>query len=250
VPNARDSDYTSGPRPLIPGGTQLVSKRPEMYLPGLWPAYYSKAEGCRIWDLDGRELINMSINGVGTCPLGYADPDVNAAVKNAVDRGSMTTLNCPEEVELAELLCELHPWAGMVRYARSGGEAMAMAIRIARAKTGKSKVAFCGYHGWSDWYLAANLTENDVLGQKNFLLPGLSPAGVPVGLKGTAHSFRHNRIEELHEIVRDHGGELAVIVVEPQRYERPTPEFLAGVRAAANETGAPFGFSIPVFALL
>src|SRR5262245_20161093 len=132
-------------RTIIPGGTQLLSKRPEMYLPEQWPSYYSKAQGAYIWDLDGRRYIDMSINGVGACPLGYADPDVNAAVKEAVDCGSMATLNAPDEVELAELLCELHPWAQMVRFARSGGESMTMAIRIARAKTGRSKVAFCGY---------------------------------------------------------------------------------------------------------
>src|SRR5688500_2619489 len=132
---------------LIPGGTQLLSKRPEMFLPDQWPAYYSRAKGCRVWDLDGRELIDTSIMGVGACLLGYADEDVNAAAKRAVDAGSLCTLNAPEEVELAELLCAIHPWAQMVRYARSGGEAMAIAARIARAYTGRPVVAICGYHG-------------------------------------------------------------------------------------------------------
>ncbi len=179
---------------LIPGGTQLFSKRPELFLPGHWPSYFSKAAGARVWDLDGNCYIDMSHNGVGSCPLGYADPDVNAAVKDAIDRGSMSTLNCPEEVELAEMLCELHPWADMARFARTGGEGMAIAVRLARARTGRSKVAFCGYHGWHDWYLAANLTEADSLGTRELLLPGLDPAGVPAELKGTAIAFRHNRI--------------------------------------------------------
>ena len=133
-------------RKLIPGGTQLLSKRPEMFLPEQWPSYYSRAQGAEVWDLDGRRYLDMSNNGVGSCPLGYADPDVNAAVKAAIDDGSMCTLNAPEEVELAELLCELHPWAAMVRYARTGGESMTIAVRIARAKTRRSRVAFCGYH--------------------------------------------------------------------------------------------------------
>ena len=134
-------------------------------------------------------------NGVGSCLLGYADPDVNAAVKAVIDTGSMATLNGPEEVELADLLCELHPWAEMVRYARTGGEAMAIAVRLARAATGRDKIAFCGYHGWSDWYLAANLAEGSAL--DGHLLPGLSPRGVPRGLQGTALPFRYNDLAGL-----------------------------------------------------
>ncbi|MBA7581775.1 Glutamate-1-semialdehyde 2,1-aminomutase [subsurface metagenome] len=158
---------------IIPGGTQLLSKRPEMFLPDLWPAYHDKAEGCKVWDLDGNEYIDMSYMGIGACILGYADEDINGAVKESIDKGNMSTLNCPEEVELAELLCGLHPWAGMVRYARTGGEAMSIAVRIARAKTGKDLVLFCGYHGWQDWYLSANLADDGAL--YGHLLPGLEP---------------------------------------------------------------------------
>ncbi len=158
-------------RTRIPGGTQLLSKRPEMFLPEQWPSYYSKARGAELWDLDGNRYIDMSHNAVGACILGYADPDVDAAVHAAIDCGSMATLNCPEEVDLADLLCELHPWAEQVRYARCGGEAMAVAVRIARARTGREKVAFCGYHGWHDWYLAANLGSRSAL--DGHLLPGL-----------------------------------------------------------------------------
>ncbi len=221
---------------LIPGGTQLLSKRPEMFLPDHWPAYYSRARGAEVWDLDGKRYLDMSFNGIGSCVLGAADPDVNAAVKAAIDAGSMSTLNAPEEVELAELLCELHPWAGMVRYARGGGEAMAVAVRIARAKTGRDRVALCGYHGWQDWYLAANLAEDHAL--DGHLLPGLAPAGVPRGLVGTALPFRYNRLDELKAIVAKHGKELAAIVMEPIRDHDPEPGFLEGVRQMAKETGA------------
>jgi len=148
---------------MIPGGSQLLSKRPEMFLPEQWPAYYSKAKGVETWGLDGKKYIDMSYCGLGACVLGFADPDVDAAARKAIESGSAATLNCPEEVELAELLCELHPWAEMVRYARSGGEAMAIAVRIARARTGRDRVAFCGYHGWHDWYLSANLAKEDAL---------------------------------------------------------------------------------------
>ncbi len=225
-------------RKLIPGGTQLLSKRPEMFLPEQWPSYYTRAQGAEVWDLDGHRYLDMSNNGVGSCPLGYADPDVNAAVKAAIDNGSMCTLNAPEEVELAELLCELHPWAQMVRYARTGGESMAIAVRIARAKTGRSRVAFCGYHGWSDWYLAANLSEADSLGTKNLLLPGLQPTGVPRELTGTAFGFRHNRIAELKELVTKHRGEFAAIICEVQRGDKPAPGFLQEVREIASHIGA------------
>ena len=137
---------------VIPGGNMLLSKRAEMFLPEQWPAYFSRAKGCNVWDLDGRKLIDMSIMGIGTNLLGYGHPEVDAAVAATVAAGNMSTLNCPEEVLLAERLVALHPWAEMARFARSGGEANAIAIRIARAATGRDTVAICGYHGWHDWY--------------------------------------------------------------------------------------------------
>ncbi|MEW5726364.1 MAG: aminotransferase class III-fold pyridoxal phosphate-dependent enzyme [Pseudomonadota bacterium] len=221
---------------LIPGGTQLLSKRPEMFLPDQWPAYYASAKGITVTDLDGVAYRDFSHCGVGTCPLGYADPDVNAAVVEAVSAGSMCTLNAPEEVALAELLIELHPWAEMARFGRSGGEMMSVAIRIARAATGRSRVAFCGYHGWHDWYIAANLATGDALG--THLIAGLQPDGVPVELKGTAHPFHYNTIEELEEIVGRHGGELAAIVLEPVRSQDPADDFLAKVKEVAAKCGA------------
>src|SRR3989338_2144900 len=200
---------------LIPGGTQLLSKRPEFLLPDQWPAYYSKVKGVEVWDLDGKKYIDMCQNGVGACVLGAGDPDVDTAVLQAVANGNLSTLNCPEEVELAELLVELHPWAQMVRYARCGGEAMAVAVRIARASAGRDKVAFFGFLGWDDLYLAANLTEDHAL--DGHLLAGLAPAGVPRGLTGTMLPFRYNQVDDLKAIVRDHGEELAAIVMEPTR---------------------------------
>ena len=223
-------------RRRIPGGTQLLTKRPEMNLPEQWPSYYTKAKGVETWGVDGQKYIDMSYCGIGACVLGFADPDVDNAVHAAIDSGSMATLNCPEEVELADLLCELHPWADMVRYARTGGEAMTIAVRIARARTKQDKVAFCGYHGWHDWYLAANLGEEDVL--DGHLLSGLEPAGVPRGLMGTALPFHYNRIGELKTIVSTHKNELAAIVVEPVRNYDPEPGFLEGVREIATKIGA------------
>lgn len=220
----------------IPGGTQLLSKRPEMFLPDRWPAYYASARGAEVTDLDGRTYLDFSIMAIGACILGYADPDVDAAVKRAVDAGSACTLNPPEEVELADLLCELHPWAEMVRFARSGGEAMSVAVRIARAHKRRGKVAFSGYHGWTDWYLAANLGESTAL--DGHLLPGLDPGGVPRELRGSALPFHYNRLDELKAIVDAERGELAAIVMEPRRDEPPAPGFLEAVRQIADDIGA------------
>lgn len=220
---------------LIPGGTQLLSKRPEMFLPDQWPAYYSRVKGDEVWDLDGKKYVDCSHFGVGACVLGFADADVEKAVIQAVREGTMSTFNCPEEVQLAELLVGLHPWAQMVRYARCGGEAMAMAVRIARAATSRDKIAFCGYHGWHDWYLAANLAEDHAL--DGHLLAGLAPAGTPRGLTGTMLPFRYNRIDDLKNIVRDHGKQLAAIVLEPTRSQGPSEGFHEEIRAVASKEG-------------
>jgi glutamate-1-semialdehyde aminotransferase len=220
---------------LIPGGSQLFSKRAELFLPGKWPSYYKKAKGVTIWDLDGNRFTDMSYMGIGACVLGYADPYVDRAVKEAVSSGSMSTLNCPEEIDLAELLLRLNSWAEMVRYARTGGEAMAIAVRIARAFTGKDGVAFCGYHGWCDWYLSANLASDRNL--DGHLLPGLQPKGVPRGLIGTAIPFHYNRIEELENIVANNKN-IGTIVMEPIRHEEPKDGFLEKVRKIADEIGA------------
>jgi glutamate-1-semialdehyde aminotransferase len=221
---------------IIPGGNQLLSKRSEQFLPDYWPAYYRKAKGTEVWDLDNNHYIDMSIMGIGACPLGYADPDVDAAVKNRIENGSMCTLNSPEEVELAEKLIHLHPWAEMVKYSRCGGEAMAIAVRIARAHTKRDAVAFCGYHGWHDWYLAANLADD--MNLDGHLLPGLAPAGVPRGLIGTALPFQYNDEEGLESIAEQCRGKLAAVVLEPIRDHEPEPGFLASVQKIAKENDA------------
>ena len=148
---------------LIAGGNMLFSKRPDAFLPNKWPSYFKKTKGCQIVGVDGKKYTDLSIMGIGTNLLGYSNNIVDKAVAKVINQGNMSTLNCTEEVDLAEKLIELHPWAGKVRFARSGGEANAISIRLARAYTGKSKVAFCGYHGWHDWYLAANLKDNNLV---------------------------------------------------------------------------------------
>lgn len=216
---------------LIPGGTMLLSKRPEMFLPDNWPSYFSKSKGNKVWDLDGNQFTDMSIMGIGTNTLGYGHDEVDAAVMKTVLNGNMSTLNCPEEVYLAEKLIEINPWADMVRFARSGGEANAIAIRIARAASCRDNVAICGYHGWHDWYLSTNHNSGD--GLSGHLLPGLEPAGVPKSLKDSVFPFHYNNFEELENIVKT--KDIGVIKMEVIRNFGPEDNFLQKVRDLATK---------------
>lgn len=222
---------------LIPGMTQLLSKRPDRYSRGVWPTYFKQAKGVEVVDLDDNRYLDFSMGGIGATVLGYADDEVNAAVMKVVAKGSATTLNPPEEVALAEKLLELHPWADRARFARSGGEAMAVAVRIARAATKKDTVVFCGYHGWFDWYLAANLGKQEALDDQ--WIKGLNPNGVPKGLTGTTIPFHYNDIADFEQAVAQAGEDLAAIVMEPIRNYEPTPEFIAAIHATAARKKVP-----------
>jgi glutamate-1-semialdehyde 2,1-aminomutase len=223
-------------RDVISGGTGLLSKRAHMFHSG-WPAYYSNARGCTIWDLDGRPFTDFA-GGIGSVFLGYGDEDVTRAVRRRLLKGTYCSLITPDEVQLADMLLSLHPWAAQVRYARGGGEAMALAVRIARSFTGRSGVLFCGYHGWHDWYLAANLADDQAL--DGHLLPGLSPHGVPRELKGTSVPFRYNDLSSFETALAMLRNNLAAVVMEPMRSEMPKDDFLSRVRARCRETGAVF----------
>ena len=217
---------------IIPGGNGLLSKRPDRYAPDIWPTYFSRAKGCEIIDLDGNRYVDMAQMGLGTAILGYSNEEVNSAVREAIANGINTTLNAPEEVYLAERLLELNPFAGGVKFARSGGEAMAIAVRIARSHSGRDKIAFSGYHGWCDWYLAANLIDKNKLSEH--LLPGISPKGVPKGLVNTALPFPYNDTKALEQLITEH-GDIGVIVIEGARYDFPRSEFLKSIQKIAKE---------------
>ncbi len=232
----RNSLYNKAKK-IIPGVSQLFGKRPELSLPGKkWPIYYSKAKGINLWDLDGKKYYDFSLVGIGTCVLGYSDNDINKVAKKIIDQGSMSTLNPPEDVLLAEEMIKLHPWAGGVKYTRSGGESMAVAIRIARAFTGKEKVLFCGYHGWHDWYLAANLKSKDKLSYH--LLPGIQPKGVPKYLKNSTIPFRFNNWEDLNKIIKKNAKNCAAIVIEPARENYPDKKYIKKLREIATKNNA------------
>ncbi len=218
-------------RKIIPDGNMLLSKRPELFLPNRWPTYYSKAQGCNIWDLQGKKYIDMSFMGVGTNILGYSNSRINKEVFNAISKSNLSTLNCPEEVSLAEKLISLHPWAEMAKFARTGGEANSIAIRIARSASNKDKVAFCGYHGWHDWYLSANLSNKKNL--NNQLLPDLEIKGVPKSLMNTSVPFLYNDFKGLKKIVNS--KKIGIIKMEVMRNEPPKNNFLKKVRKLATE---------------
>ena len=216
---------------LVAGGNMLLSKRPEMFLPENWPSYFSRAKGCEVWDLDNNKFVDMTIMGIGTNSLGYGNDEVDNAVKETISKGNMSTLNCPEEVKLAERLIEINPWAQMVRFARTGGEANSIAVRIARAASGKDGVAVCGYHGWHDWYLSANHNSRGNLSEH--LLPGLEPIGVPKSLSNTVFPFKYNDFESLVNIINK--NKIGVIKMEVVRNFNPQNNFLLKVRELANK---------------
>ncbi len=218
---------------IIPGGTQLFSKRPDIFSPASWPTYFSRAKGIAVWDRQGSKFLDMSHMGVGSCILGYSYKEVNKAVIKAVKEGIQSTLITTQELELAQELLAIHKWADMVRYARSGGEAMSIAVRIARVASGREKILFSGYHGWNDWYLAANLESEDQL--SNVLLPGLSAKGIPVGLSGTSIPFEFNNIEMFDRLIQESGGDFAAIVMEPRRSDPANPGFLEHVREVCKK---------------
>jgi len=220
---------------LIPGGTQLLSRRPTKYAYGVSPVYAARAKGARFWDVDGNEYIDW-VSGIGAIILGYCDPVVDDAVREQIGKGVATSISCELEVELAEEFCRTIPCAEMVRYAKCGGEACAIAVRIARGATGRDKVLFCGYHGWHDWYLAANLVAEESL--NSHLFPGIEPIGVPKALAGTALPFPFGDLTALGQMLDDHKGEVAAVIMEPLRSEKPTDGYLAGVAKLAREHGA------------
>ncbi len=224
-------------RSVIAGGTGLLSKRAEQFDARDWPAYFSRASGCQVWDLAGKRYIDFA-GGIGAVVLGYADPDVTAAVRRRLLLGTYSTLVSPQEVELADALLSLHPWAGKVRYVRGGGEADMVAVRVARAATGRSGIAFCGYHGWHDWYLAANLAESSAL--DGHLLPGLEPRGVPRELRGTSVPFRYNDLPSLEAALAKLGSNLAAVVMEPMRSQWPKDDFVAKAAALCRKAGGVF----------
>ena len=216
---------------VFANGNMLLSKNPKMFLSGKWPSYYSKAKDVYIWDLDNKRYLDMAYMGVGTNILGYSNKLIDKEIKSAINKSNLSSLNCPEEVLLAEKLIGLHPWAGMVQFARTGAEANAVAIRIARSYSEKNNIAFCGYHGWHDWYISSNLNKNNNL--STHLLDGIKTNGVEKKLKNTAFPFKYNDFEHLKKIVEEKN--IGVIIMEVERNIKPKNSFLQKVRKLATK---------------
>ena len=181
-------------------------------------------------DLKNNKYVDM-IFAVGQNTLGYANKSIDNEIKKYVSKGNMSTLNCPEEVFLSEKLLKLHKWAKMVKYARSGGEANAITIRIARAAAKNDTIAICGYHGWHDWYLSINLKSKDAL--NDHLLKGLDPVGVPSELKNKVYTFSKNNFNEIKNLHKKHN--MGIIKLEIARNELPNKEFLKKLREFCNK---------------
>ena len=224
------------PKKIIPGGNQLLSKRSELFLPGYWPAYYKKAKGCKIWDLNNKMYYDFAGMGVTSCVLGYADDDLNKSIIDGLKKGSMTTLNATEEIDLAKELLKIHKWAGMAKFCKSGGEACMVAIRIARAFSKKQNIAFCGYHGWHDWYLATNLNNSSNLDKQ--LLPGLKTEGVSKTFKGSIKPFTYNDINSFKKLFENKKNDIGVVIMEPMRALKPEKNFLQNVKDIAKKNSA------------
>jgi len=215
---------------IIPGGTTLFSKRSELHLPDKWPAYFIKAKDINVWDLKRDKYLDMFC-AVGTSILGYSNEKINKSVIENIHKGNMTTLNCPEEVYLSKKIIEHHPWASMAKFTRGGGEANALAIRIARSYTKKKNVAFCGYHGWHDWYLSANINSKKNLDQH--LMSGLNYDGIPENLKNTSFPFPYNNFEYLSKLINK--KKIGIIKMEVMRNIKPQNNFLQKVRNICNK---------------
>lgn len=215
---------------VIPGGNTLFSKRSELHLPEKWPAYFTKARETYVWDLNGKKYLDFFC-AVGTSILGYSNRKVNSSVMKNIKKGNMTSLNCPEEVYLAKKIIKHHPWSSMAKFTRGGGEANAVAIRIARANTERKNIAFCGYHGWHDWYLSANINSKNNLNQH--LMPGINYDGIPKNLRNTSFPFPYNNFEYLSKLIVKKN--IGIIKMEVSRNIKPEKKFLKNIRDICNK---------------
>lgn len=206
---------------VIPGCAQTFSKSHTQYVAGAAPVFLQRGKGCRVWDVDGNEYIDY-VQGLLPNILGYAHDEVNAAHAAQAAEGHSFSLPHPLEVELAERLCEIIPSAEMVRFGKNGSDVTAGAVRVARAYTGRDRVACCGYHGWQDWYIGST-TRN---------------AGVPQAVRDLTHPFPYNNLAALDALLSQHPGEFAAVIMEPVNFTPPQAGYLEGVKELAHRHGA------------
>ncbi len=206
---------------VVPGGAQTFSKGYNQHVQGVAPLFLQRGQGCRVWDVDGNEYIDF-VQGLLPNILGYAHPEVNAAVSRQLSEGHSFSLPHPLEVELAERLTRLIPCAEMVRFGKNGSDATAGAVRAARAFIGRDRIACCGYHGWQDWYIGSTTRH----------------AGVPNAVRALTHPFPYNDVPALERLLEEHSGEFAAVIMEPVNFVEPVPGYLQEVKEAAHRHGA------------
>jgi len=206
---------------IVPAGTQTFSKGPSQFVDGVSPKYLERGDGCYVWDVDGNRYIDYSM-ACQPIILGYCDPDVNQAVIDQLGKGITFSLMNPLEIEMTERLIEMIPCAEAARFGKNGADATSAAVRIARSVTGRDHIAYCGYHGWHDWY-AANVDLND---------------GIPEFNRQLSHSFVYNDIDSLAAIFEDHKDQVAGVIMEPLTVVRPEAGFVEQVKQLAHDNGA------------
>jgi glutamate-1-semialdehyde 2,1-aminomutase len=217
----KSEEFLQRAEKVIPLGSQTFSKSKTQYPFGVSPYFIQRGEGSRVWDVDGNEYTDF-INGLAAITLGYSDPDVNRAVHAQLDQGVIYSLPHPLETEVAERIVDMVPCAEMVRFGKNGSDATSGAIRLARAFTGRDRVAFCGYHGWQDWYIGATARNR----------------GVPEAVRKLTHGFLYNDLGSLELMLGKHPGEFAAVIMEPMNAVEPAPGFLAGVKDLTHKHGA------------
>ena len=205
----------------IPLGSQTFSKSKTQIPYGVSPYFVERAQGSRFWDADGNEYIDFA-NALACVTLGYRDPDVDSAVRRQMENGVTFSLPHRLEMEVAEMLVEMIPCAEKVRFAKNGTDATSGAIRVARAYTGRERVAVCGYHGWQDWYIGST-TRN---------------LGVPRAVKELTHTFVYNDARSLQRLLEEYPGEFAAVIMEPMNVVFPEQGFLEEVKAVTHRHGA------------
>ena len=217
---------------IILNGNMLLSKNPEIILPNKWPTYFSKTKRTNVWDIQNIKYSDCFML-VGSNLLGYNYKKIQNEITKVVLKGNISSLNCPEEVELSEKLINIHPWSSFTKFAKTGGEINLIALRIARSNTKKKNIAFCGYHGWHDWYLSANLTNKKNL--NDHLFENISTVGIPENLKNTAYQFNYKDLEGLKKLIEKKN--VGVVIMEFARIKDLNITFLKNVRKLCKKYG-------------
>jgi glutamate-1-semialdehyde 2,1-aminomutase len=217
---AESLNWLARAKKIIPSAAQTYSKSYRYYCEGEAPAFIERGKGSHVWDVDGNEYIDY-VMALGPITLGYNNAAVNEAIIEQLCKGIIFSQPATLEVELAEKLVKIIPCAEMVRFVKNGSDATAVAVRLARAVTGKELVLACGYHGMKDWYIGS--TENN--------------HGVPLSVRELIKTFPYNDLDTLEQLIIANDGKIAAIIMEPVRVEPPAQGYLEGVRKLADRYG-------------